>query len=128
MEENAGAPVEDPGYEAAFAGWFDAEAHQRVSWLAEQDGEAVGMVNLAVFTRMPRPGSPATRWGYVANVYVVPPARDSGVGTRLMDAVTRHADEQGFVRLVLSPSERSVPLYLRAGFAPATALLLRPGR
>jgi len=132
-EENAGSPVQDPTFEAVFADWFAQEADQRVTWLAEDGGRAVGMLNLLVFTRMPRPRAadapphPAA-WGYVANVYVVPGDRDRGVGGLLLDAVTAHADQAGFARLVLSPSERSVPFYERAGFAPATSLLLRPGR
>jgi GNAT superfamily N-acetyltransferase len=132
-EENAGGTVEDPSFEAVFAGWFEREAGQRVTWLAEDGDRAVGMLNMLVFTRMPRPSVPDApahpgRWGYVANVYVVPGDRDRGVGRLLLDAVTAHADEQGFARLVLSPSERSVPFYERAGFAPATSLMLRPGR
>jgi GNAT superfamily N-acetyltransferase len=132
-EENAGAAVDDDEFEAAFAAWFEQERHQRLTWLAEAAGRAVGMLNLLVFTRMPRPRSAAVPgaprlWGYVANVYVVPAARDTGVGTLLLAAVTAHADEHGYARLVLSPTERSVPLYRRAGFAPATSLLLRPGR
>lgn len=132
-EENAGGTVEDPSFEAVFADWFEREAGQRVTWLAEDGDRAVGMLNMLVFTRMPRPSAadaPAHpgRWGYVANVYVVPGDRDRGVGRLLLDAVTAHADEQGFARLVLSPSERSVPFYERAGFAPATSLMLRQGR
>jgi GNAT superfamily N-acetyltransferase len=132
-EENAGQPIEDPSYDEVFTEWFAREADQRVTWLAEHDGRALGMLNLLVFTRMPRPRAadapphPA-QWGYVANVYVVPGDRDRGIGRLLLDAVTAHADAHGFARLVLSPSERSVPLYERAGFAPATSLLLRPGR
>jgi hypothetical protein len=44
------------------------------------------------------------------------------------------AESRGYVRLVLSPSERSVPFYARAGFvvpggAPAgDRLLVRPAR
>lgn len=128
-EENAGGTVEDPSFEAVFADWFEREAGQRVTWLAEDGDRAVGMLNMLVFTRMPRPSAADPgRWGYVANVYVVPGDRDRGVGRLLLDAVTAHADEQGFARLVLSPSERSVPFYERAGFAPATSLMLRPGR
>lgn len=132
-EENAGGPVEDPSFETVFADWFEREAGQRVIWLAEAGDRVVGMLNLLVFTRMPRPRVEAaaqhpTQWGYVANVYVVPGDRDRGVGRLLLDAVTAHADEQGLARLVLSPSERSVPFYERAGFAPATSLMLRPGR
>jgi GNAT superfamily N-acetyltransferase len=75
---------------------------------------------------MPRPSAADPgRWGYVANVYVVPGDRDRGVGRLLLDAVTAHADEQGFARLVLSPSERSVPFYARHGFEPATSLMVR---
>jgi GNAT superfamily N-acetyltransferase len=129
-EEGRGG-IDDAGYEEAFAAWFEREEHQRTTWLAEVDGVAVGMLNLLVFTRMPRPAAgppPPSRWGYVANVYVEPGARDAGVGRRLLDAVLAHADAEGFARLVLSPSERSVPFYERAGFAPATSLMLRPGR
>ena len=132
-EENAGRPIEDPCYDDVFAEWFEREAGQRVTWLAEDDGRVLGMLNLLVFTRMPRPRAADApthprQWGYVANVYVVPGDRDRGIGRLLLDAVTAHADAHGFARLVLSPSERSVPFYERAGFAPATSLLLRPGR
>jgi GNAT superfamily N-acetyltransferase len=132
-EENHGGPVEDDGFEAVFAEWFAREHDQRVTWLAEADGRAVGMLNLLVFRRMPRPRSPEApggpdAWGYVANVYVEPAARDTGTGGALLDAATSHADEHGFARLVLSPSERSVPFYERAGFTTATSLMLRPGR
>jgi GNAT superfamily N-acetyltransferase len=73
------------------------------------------------------PGAP-DRWGYVANVYVDRAARAAGVGGRLLDAATTYADDEGFARLVLSPSERSVPFYERAGFGTTTSLMLRPGR
>ena len=132
-EENAGGPIEDDGFDAAFTEWFEREHDQRVTWVADVDGRVAGMLNLLVFTRMPRPrsadapGAP-DRWGYVANVYVDRAARDAGVGARLLAAATSYADEQGFARLVLSPSERSVPFYERAGFATATSLMLRPGR
>jgi len=132
-EENAGQPVDDPSFEDVFAQWFAAEAHQRVTWLAEDTGRVRGMLNLLVFTRMPRPRAAAApahpgQWGYVANVYVARGHRGRGIGRVLLDAVIAHADAHGFARLVLSPSERSVPFYERAGFAPATSLLLRPGR
>jgi GNAT superfamily N-acetyltransferase len=131
--EEGRAAVDDASYEEAFATWFEREAHQRTTWLAEAGGAVVGMLNLLVFTRMPRPRPaggllPPSQWGYVANVYVVPGARDAGVGRLLLDAVVAHADAQGLARLVLSPSERSVAFHERAGFAPATSLMLRPGR
>ena len=42
----------------------------------------------------------------------------------LLDAALGHARERDFARVVLSPSERSVPFYKRAGFAPATRLMV----
>ena len=130
-EENAGGPIDDDGFEGAFSDWFERERHHRVTWLAEVDGRPVGMLNMLVFTRMPKPRSPeiawSPRWGYVANVYVRDTQRGTGIGRMLVDAVTSYADEHGFARLVLAPSERSVSLYIRAGFGPASSLMVREG-
>ena len=130
-EEQAGGPIDDDGFEDAFGAWFEREHEQRVTWVVEVDGRAVGMLNMLVFTRMPKPGSARRPWsprrGYAANVFGLPDRRDAGLGRLLVDAVTSYADEQGFARLVLAPSERSVPLYPRAGFGPATSLMVREG-
>jgi GNAT superfamily N-acetyltransferase len=135
--EQAGRPLVDDAFETTFEEWFSREHEQRVTWLAVT-GEAttaagagtaagdVGMLNLLVFTRMPRPERAVSRWGYVANAFVVPDWRNAGVGRLLLDAAVTYAREQGFVRLVLSPSERSVPFYARAGFRPATSLMVHP--
>jgi GNAT superfamily N-acetyltransferase len=120
-EENAGEPIDDPGYEERFARWI--AGNDRPSWVAERDGEIVGMVNLAVFERMPRPGVASSRWGYLANAYVRPDLRDSGVGRLLVDALMAYARDAGLVRVVLSPSERSVRFYERTGFGPADMLM-----
>src|ERR1035441_8973896 len=47
---------EDEGYGERFASWYEQEASRRLNWLAETDGTAVGMMNLVLFERMPRPG------------------------------------------------------------------------
>jgi GNAT superfamily N-acetyltransferase len=119
------AGVDDPGFEDRFADWFRRESERRITWLAEDEGQLVGMMNLAVFERMPSPGRAPSRWGYLANAFVLAAYRNQGVGGRLLDALLRYADAHGFARVVLSPSERSVPFYQRAGFEPADALLLR---
>lgn len=119
--------VDDPAYEEAFTAWYARERDQRVTWLVELDAVPVGMLNLLVFTRMPRPGRVVSRWGYVANLFVLAAHRGRGLGSALVRAATDHADEHGFARLVLSPSPRSVPMYERAGFQPGTDLLVRPG-
>ena len=113
---------EDEGYGERFASWYEQEASRRLNWLAETDGTAVGMMNLVLFERMPRPGPGPGRWGYLANAYVRPEYRNRGIGARLVEAVLGYADGHGFARVVLSPSQRSIPLYRRAGFGPADAL------
>jgi GNAT superfamily N-acetyltransferase len=122
--EQAGGAADDPGFDERFAGWASDAAGERLFWLALEAGRAVGMANLLVYTRMPKPGRPAGRWGYVANVYVDADHRDLGVGGRIMEAVVGHARSAGFVRLVLSPSRPSVPFYARAGFVPASSLMV----
>jgi GNAT superfamily N-acetyltransferase len=128
-EEQAGGPIDDDGFEAAFGAWYDRERGQRLTWLAYDGDEAVGMLNMLVFTRMPKPGDDRTgrprQWGYVANAYVAEPHRDAGLGSLLMEACLAAARERGFARLVLSPSDRSVPFYARHGFEPATSLMVR---
>ncbi len=117
----------DHDFVAAFEAWWERERDQRVTWLAEVDGTPVGMLNMLVFTRMPSPGRVRSQWGYVANAFVLTAHRGAGLGTALVDAATSYADAHDFVRLVLSPSERSVPLYERAGFNSDHSLLVREG-
>ena len=132
-EREGGDPIPDDDFEPAFLEWADRERSRRINWIAEVDGRPVGMLNMAVFTRMPRPvpepgPAPTGRWGYIANNFVLAEYRSAGVGTRMLEAAVAYADEHDFARIVLTPTERSVPYYARAGFVPATALLVRPGR
>lgn len=117
--------VDDEGFEARFLDWYERESARRFSWLAEVGGEMVGMVNLAVFDRMPQPGREPGSWGYLANSFVLAAHRNQGIGSRLLAALLAHADACGYVRVVLSPSPRAVPFYQRAGFAEGTELMVR---
>lgn len=109
----------------AFAAWFAREGADRWWWLAEHEGAAVGMVNLRVFDRMPAPAGPSGRWGYLGNLFVLAEHRGRGVGGQLVEALVARARDEGLVRVVLSPSEASIPLYRRHGFVPASGLLVR---
>lgn len=116
----------DERYLATFRAWFAKEQAERWWWIAVDDGASVGMVNLKVFDRMPSPDRPPARWGYLANLFVVPGHRGAGVGQSLVAAVMDEARAEGLVRIVLSPSELAIPMYTRLGFRPATDLLLLP--
>lgn len=125
-EEDTG-DVADEGFEARFLAWYEHESAHRLTWLAELAGQPVGMMNLRVFERMPRPGRDAGRWGYIGNAFVLAAHRDQGIGSRLLAAVLAHADSRGFARVVLRPSQRAIPFYQRAGFGTEGGLLVRPG-
>lgn len=121
-EEDAGGPIDDDGFESAFAAWMATEGDSRAFFIAEVDGDPVGMGNVKRYDRMPAPGRPSDLWGYVGNVYVRAELRDAHVGEALMDALTDWSWAQGADKLRLSPVARAVPFYERLGFQ-ASALL-----
>jgi GNAT superfamily N-acetyltransferase len=123
-EEQHG-PVGDEGFEALFLDWYEREFARRVSWIAELNGAPVGMMNLAVFDRMPQPGRDAGTWGYLANAFVLAAHRDRGIGSLLLRALLAHADQHRYVRVVLRPSQRAIPFYERLGFDADGGLLVR---
>jgi GNAT superfamily N-acetyltransferase len=117
--------VEDEGFDARFLDWYERESGRRISWLAEVSGEPVGMMNLVIFERMPRPGLDTGIWGYLANAFVLRPHRNQGIGRLLLDALLAHADAHDYIRVLLRPSERAIPFYLRAGFTRDGGFLIR---
>jgi GNAT superfamily N-acetyltransferase len=123
--EEEDGDIADPDFDENLAAWFAREWSTRIMWLAEDRSRPVGMMNLAIYERMPRPGRALSRWGYLGNVFVRAAYRNRGIGSQLISAALRYADENGLARVVLSPTERSIPLYERAGFGPAGALMLR---
>jgi GNAT superfamily N-acetyltransferase len=117
--------VADPGFEARFLDWYERESARRISWLAEISGHPVGMMNLALFERMPRPGHETGTWGYLANAFVLAPYRNQGIGAELLAALLAYADDHGFIRVLLRPAERAIPFYQRAGFTADGGFLIR---
>ena len=128
---SADHPDDAEGFADRFAQWLATEGDRRTIWLAATGGEDVGMASLFEYRRMPRPGRLDSRWGYVGNMFVRPEHRGRGIGSALLAAITATADARGYVRLVLSPTARAIPLYHRAGFVRAGGqegelLLARP--
>lgn len=118
--EQEPSDIEDPDFEKVFLEW--AKANPRQVIVAEQDGELIGMLNVMVFYRMPKPGTTASCWVYFGNVYVLPQHRNMGIGKQLVQAAIEFSRRIGAVRIVLSPSSESRRLYERLGFKPAEEL------
>jgi len=113
----------DPTYPGRFRRWWEREGDSRRTWLVWRGLDPVGMANVKIFERMPKPDAQGSRWVYVANVWVDPPHRRRGVGTMLIRHVADWARTEGMVRLVLSPRVESVAMYEALGFRPAGDML-----
>ena len=111
-----GGAEAEPEFERRMAAWRAADGDRRTSWLAVLGESPVGMASLFEYRRMPRPGLPDSRWGYVGNMFVREDLRNRGIGAALLTAIVTAAEERRYVRLVVSPSPRALPFYLRAGF------------
>jgi GNAT superfamily N-acetyltransferase len=126
-EESAGSAIDDDGFPAAFAAWWEAERHTRTFFVVEVDDRAVGMANVKHYDRMPVAGrSSGGWWAYVGNVFVLAEHRNTGVGRLLMDEVIAWASAAGAEHLRLAPSPLSVPFYARLGFTPGSVVELDP--
>ncbi|WP_449373594.1 GNAT family N-acetyltransferase [Arthrobacter psychrolactophilus] len=122
-DEQTSDPLEDSNFDLAYRSW---EANNpRTMFVAELDGALVGMLNLMVFERMPKPGKKSTCWIYLGNAFVVAEHRNMGVGGRLMDAALQFSQDIHAVRVVLSPTVESQTFYAKHGFEPADELLVR---
>lgn len=126
------AVTDEDGFERRLADWWARQSGDRMLWVAEQagladpgagDDTAVGMVNLALFERMPQVGRPASRWGYLANLWVEPEHRRRGVGRALVAELLDWSRTHALERVVLNPSPMSVPLYRSLGFRAAEDLM-----
>jgi GNAT superfamily N-acetyltransferase len=127
-------PDADRDFEDRVAAWLAEEGERRTIWLAELAAVPVGMASLFEYRRMPSPGQPDSRWGYVSHIFVREDCRNRGIGSRLLECLITAAGERSYARLVISPSARSLRLYRRAGFvvadndAAGALLLVRPDR
>jgi GNAT superfamily N-acetyltransferase len=111
--------AEDRHFERRMAAWLAAEGDRRTTWLATLGATPVGMASMFEYRRMPYPGRPDARWGYVGNMFVREDVRNRGIGSALLATIISAADERRYVRLVLSPDAQAVPFYRRAGFVVA---------
>ncbi len=116
---------DDPAFDAAskarfiqqFTTWIDTAPDKNFAhWVAEQDGELIGVISVRIIHKLPSPEDLDGRFGYLTNTYVLPEHRNAGVGTALLAAVKNWAVGEGLELLVVWPSHRSYPFYERGGY------------
>src|SRR3954468_6527803 len=87
---------DDPNFDAAareifiqeFVAWMDTAADKDlVHWVAEQDGDLIGVFSVRIIHKMPSPEDMDGRFGYLTNSYVLPRHRNAGVGAALLAAI-----------------------------------------
>ena len=106
-----------------FVAWVRDNTATHRCLVVVRDSEVLGMAFLAVTARVPTPRAFVRACGDVQSVYVVPEARNSGLGGRLIDGILRLAAELGLERVTVNSSERAVTAYERGGFEVSPCLL-----
>ncbi|MEV4313167.1 GNAT family N-acetyltransferase [Actinocrispum sp. NPDC049592] len=106
-----------------FAVWARQNADTHRCMVLVRDDQVIGMGFLAIVPRVPTPHAFKRASGDVQCVYVVPEARDAGLGGLLIEAILRLAAELGLERVTVHSSTRAVPAYERHGFAVSPNLL-----
>jgi N-acetylglutamate synthase-like GNAT family acetyltransferase len=100
------------------------ESRWRV-WVLMDRGTIVGNIWLQIVEKLPNPNVERERHGYVTNFFVRPEYRNTGAGSRLLDALLGECRGLEIDSVFLWPSDRSRPLYERHGFmTPSTMLVL----
>jgi N-acetylglutamate synthase-like GNAT family acetyltransferase len=94
-------------------------------WTLVDRGTIVGNIWLQIVEKLPNPNVERERHGYVTNFFVRPEYRNTGAGSRLLDALLGECRGLEIDSVFLWPSDRSRPLYERHGFmTPSTMLVL----
>src|SRR5919198_1853872 len=106
-----------PARAAAIRRWLErlAASNADETWLAERDGEIVGLVGLHVSESLEHDGPV----GKISEIVVEERLRGKGIGATLMEAAEREARRRGCVILFLTTAERGGEahrFYRRLGF------------
>lgn len=123
MDRELGAS-DEPGFVERFTEVWLRYLDHRPTWIAERDGEAIGVLVLVVVDKLPRPGRDQGRWAHVSLVFVTKNERGAGVGTLLLQEMLSWAAGNHVDRIQLNANANSARLYERIGFGPAPARLM----
>ena len=112
--------AEDDEAREAFIAQFmrnDLHTHDLFHFVAEANGNVIGVMSVRKVWKVPAPGRPEAAWGYLTNSYVMPDHRNDGAGSALLAFIKDWAKTEKLELLVVWPSDRAYPFYKRAGFA-----------
>ena len=92
-------------------------------WIAEWEQTAVGNVWAQVVEKIPNPVGESEYYVYLTNLYVREELRRHGIGARLLAAALAWSSSVQVQAVILWPTERSKPFYVRHGFSEAHELM-----
>ncbi len=117
---------DDASFVKRCARWMNERLRQESNWqcwIAEWQATAVGNVWAQLVEKIPNPIAEPEHYVYLTNFYVREEYRDKGVGSTLLAAALDWSKSKNAQAVILWPTERSKPFYLRHGFAPTDELM-----
>ena len=97
-------------------------------WIADWRKTPVGSVWTQLVEKIPNPISEPEYYVYLTNFYVREQYRDKGIGSMLLSTIVAWSRSNNAESIILWPTERSKPFYLRHGFSTAAELMQRQVR
>lgn len=94
-----------------------------IGWVAESEGQIVGIGGANVFRRLPYPANPTGEEWYLLNMYTRPDYRGLGIGSEITRAAIAQAEVAGVRRVWLDATEEGRPVYEKAGFSSTDTAL-----
>ncbi|HOD05671.1 MAG TPA: GNAT family N-acetyltransferase [Anaerolineaceae bacterium] len=91
-----------------------------LGWLAEADGQVIGIAGVIVRRKPPALKNPKGLEGYILSVFTHPDWRRRGVATALMQAILDYLRAKGIRRACLHASDAGRPVYEKLGFEAVT--------
>lgn len=106
--------------------WMRERLNSRSSWkcwIADWQEKPVGNAWAQLIEKIPNPVSEAEHYVYLTNFFVREGYRRKGIGSVLLSAALEWSKAKNAEAVILWPTERSRPLYLRQGFSDACDLM-----
>lgn len=108
------------------AAWMQERLREESNWkcwIAECEGTAVGSVWAQLIEKIPNPMAEPEQFVYLTNFYVAEEHRGKGIGSLMLSAVLDWSRDRNAQVVILWPTERSKPFYVRHGFSFADDLM-----